>query len=127
LYLEANASNALSSALSLEIKDDIKIEYGLLERANLLWKALEQIFGSSDDKRSSSTNIPENVSSSLIHIDQNQEEQSSVQKEKVKSVSLGKPDCPILTEQKLPWLKKKIALYQVPTITMMMNMILKSI
>jgi hypothetical protein len=36
LYLEAHASNALSSALSTEIKDKIKIEYGLLERANLL-------------------------------------------------------------------------------------------
>jgi hypothetical protein len=36
LYLKAHASNALSSALSAEIKDDIKMEYGLLERANLL-------------------------------------------------------------------------------------------
>jgi hypothetical protein len=50
------------------------------------------MFGSSDDKRSSSTNILENVSSSSIHIDQDQEEQSSVQKEKVKYVSLGKLD-----------------------------------
>jgi hypothetical protein len=65
----------------------------LLERANLLLKALEQICGSSDDKRSSSTNILENVSSSSIHIDQDQEEQLSVQKEKVKFVSLEKPDC----------------------------------
>jgi hypothetical protein len=45
IYLKAHASNTLSSALSVEIKDDIKIEYGLLERANLLWKALEQMFG----------------------------------------------------------------------------------
>jgi hypothetical protein len=67
----------------------------LLERANLLWKPLEQMFGSSDDKRSSSTNIPENVSPSLIYIDQDQKEQSSGQKEKVKSVSLRKLDCPI--------------------------------
>jgi hypothetical protein len=67
------------------------MEYGLLERANLLWKVLEQIFGSSNDKKSSS-NVPENISSSSIHIDQDQEEQSSVQKENVKSVSLGKPD-----------------------------------
>jgi hypothetical protein len=94
LYLEAHASNALSSALSAEIKDMIEIEYGLLERANLLWKVLDQMFGWSNDKRSS-PNIPENVSSSSIHIDQDQEEQSSVQKEKVKSVSLGKQDGPI--------------------------------
>jgi hypothetical protein len=40
-------------------------------------------------------NIPENVSLSIIHIDQDQEEQSRVQKEKVRSVSLGKPDCPV--------------------------------
>jgi hypothetical protein len=78
--------------LRAEIKEEIEMEYGLLERANLLWKALEQMFGSSDDKRSSSTNILENVSSSSIHIDQDQEEQSSVQKEKVKYVSLGKLD-----------------------------------
>jgi hypothetical protein len=95
LYLEVHAYNVLSSALRAEIKEEIEIECGLLERANLLWKALDQTFGSSDDKRSSSTNIPENVSSSSIHIDQDQEEQSSVQKEKVKSVSLGKPDCPV--------------------------------
>jgi hypothetical protein len=50
------------------------------------------MFDSSNDKRSSSINIPEHVSSSSIHIDQDQEEQSSVQKEKVKSVSLGKLD-----------------------------------
>jgi protein-arginine kinase len=36
IYLEAHASNALSSALSIEIKDKIEIKYGLLERANLL-------------------------------------------------------------------------------------------
>jgi hypothetical protein len=41
LYLEAHASNALSSVLSAEIKDEIEIEYGLLERANLLWKVVE--------------------------------------------------------------------------------------
>jgi hypothetical protein len=41
LYLKAHASNALSSALSVEIKDDIEIEYAWLERANLLWKVLE--------------------------------------------------------------------------------------
>jgi hypothetical protein len=36
LYLKAHASNALSSALSAEIKDGIEMEYGLLEKANLL-------------------------------------------------------------------------------------------
>jgi hypothetical protein len=78
LYLEAHASNVLSSALSAEIKDNIEMEYGLLERATLLWKALEQMFGSSNDKRSSSTSIPESISSSSINIDQDQEEQLSV-------------------------------------------------
>jgi hypothetical protein len=36
IYLKTHASNALSSVLCVEIKDDIKIEYGLLERVNLL-------------------------------------------------------------------------------------------
>jgi hypothetical protein len=36
LYLKAYASNALSSVLSVEIKDNIEMKYGLLERANLL-------------------------------------------------------------------------------------------
>jgi hypothetical protein len=83
----------------------IKIEYGLLERTNLLWKAFEQIYGSSNDKRSSSTYVPENTSSSSMHIDQDQGEQSSVKKEKIKSASLGKLDglvsqtgCSILTQ-----------------------------
>jgi hypothetical protein len=90
LYLKAHASNALSSVLSVEIKDNIKMEYGLLERANLLWKTLEQMFDSSNNKRSSLTSILENVSSSSIHIYQDQEEQSSIQKEKVKSTNPGK-------------------------------------
>jgi hypothetical protein len=50
------------------------------------------MFGLSNDKRSSLTNIPESVSSLSINIDQDQEKQSSVQKEKVKSTSLRKPD-----------------------------------
>jgi hypothetical protein len=95
IYLEVHASNALSSALSAEIKDNIEIEHGLLERANLLWKIFEKIFGSSNDKISSSTNILENIPSSYIHIDQDQEEQLIDQKEKVKSVSLGKLDGPV--------------------------------
>jgi hypothetical protein len=36
LYLKAHASNALSSALSAKIKDEIEMEYGSLERANIL-------------------------------------------------------------------------------------------
>jgi hypothetical protein len=94
LYLEAHTSNALSSVLSAEIKDDIKMEYGLLERANLLWKALEQMYDSRNDKRSLS-NVLENISTSSIHTDQDQEKESSVQREEVKSVSLGKLVCPI--------------------------------
>jgi hypothetical protein len=34
LYLKAHASNVLSSALSAEIKDEIKMEYGFLERTS---------------------------------------------------------------------------------------------
>jgi hypothetical protein len=52
------------------------------------------MFGSSNDKRSSSISISENISSSSIHIDQDQEEQLSIQKE-VKSASLKKLDVPI--------------------------------
>jgi hypothetical protein len=36
LYLEAHASNGLSSALSAEIKDEIEIEYGWPKKINLL-------------------------------------------------------------------------------------------
>jgi hypothetical protein len=36
IYLEDHASNALSSALSAKIKDEIEMEFGWLERANLL-------------------------------------------------------------------------------------------
>jgi hypothetical protein len=66
----------------------------LLERANLFWKVLEQIFGSNNDKRSSS-NILEKTPSSSILFDQDQEEQSSVQKEELRSTGLGKPDGPV--------------------------------
>jgi hypothetical protein len=55
LYLKVHASNALSSDLSAEIKDEIEMEYGWLERANLLWKVLEQMYGSSNSKKSSSS------------------------------------------------------------------------
>jgi hypothetical protein len=50
------------------------------------------MFVSSNNKRSSSTNVLESISSTSIDVDQDQEEQLSVQKEKVKSVSLEKLD-----------------------------------
>jgi hypothetical protein len=40
-HKQAYASSGLSSALSVEIKDEIKIKYGCPERANLLRKVLE--------------------------------------------------------------------------------------
>jgi hypothetical protein len=94
LYLEAYASNALSSALSIEIKNEIKMEYGWPKRANLLWKVLEQIYGSSNSKKSSSSAMKNILSSSTLY-DQSQEGQSSYQKEEAKSTSLGKPDYPV--------------------------------
>jgi hypothetical protein len=94
LYLKAHASNDLSSALSAEIKDKIKMEYGWLESANLLWKVLEQMYGSSNSKKLSSSAL-RNISSSTTLFDQSQEGQSSFQKEEAKSTSLGKLDCPI--------------------------------
>jgi hypothetical protein len=36
LYLKVHTSNGLSSALSVEIKDEIEMEYGWPERANPL-------------------------------------------------------------------------------------------
>jgi hypothetical protein len=80
LYLEAHASNALSCALSAEVEDMIEMEYGLLESANILCKMLEQICDSSNDKRSPSINVPKNISSSSMHINQDQGEQSRAQK-----------------------------------------------
>jgi hypothetical protein len=53
------------------------------------------MFGSSNDNKSLLTSIPESISSSSINIDQDQEEQLSVQKENVKYVNLGKSDGPI--------------------------------
>jgi hypothetical protein len=94
LYLEAHASNGLSSALSAEIKNEVKMEYGWPERVNLLWKVLEQMYGSSNSKKSSSS-APENISLSSTLFDRSQEGQSSSQKEEAKYVVLGKPDCSI--------------------------------
>jgi hypothetical protein len=107
LYLEAHTSKALSSDLSAEVKDMIEMELDLLESANRLGKALEQMYSSSNEKRSPSIYVLKNISSSSMHIDKDQEEQLSVQKEKIKSASLGKPDgqfpkpeYPVLAEQK---------------------------
>jgi hypothetical protein len=91
LYLEVHAFNALSSILSAEVKDMIEMEYGFPESANLLWKALEEIYGSSNIEKSFMKIASENISSSIEPVDQEQEEQS----EKVKSASLGKPDDPV--------------------------------
>jgi hypothetical protein len=55
---------------------------------------LEQIYGSSNSQRSSSS-VPENISSSSINIDQGQEEQSRTQEGKGRVYQSGKPDCPI--------------------------------
>jgi hypothetical protein len=63
--------------LSAEVEAIIEMEYGLLESANILLKALQQMYGSSNDKKSSSTNVPENISLSSMNIDQDLEEQSS--------------------------------------------------
>jgi hypothetical protein len=94
LYLKDHASNDLSSALSVEIKNEVEMEYGWAKRANLLWKVLEQMYGSSNSKKSSSS-APENISSSSTLFGQSQEGQSSSQKEEVKSVYLGKSDYPV--------------------------------
>jgi hypothetical protein len=80
--------------LSAEIKGKIEMEYGWFEKTNFLWKVLEEMFGSSNDKKSSS-NILEKISSSSTLFDQSQEGQSSSQKEEAKSASLGKLDCPV--------------------------------
>jgi hypothetical protein len=90
LYLEAHASNALSSALSTEIKNEVEMEYGWPERANLLWKVLGLMYGSNNSKKSSSSAM-KNISSSSTFYDMSQEGQSSSQKEEAKSARLGKP------------------------------------
>jgi hypothetical protein len=94
LYLKTHASNVLSGTLSAEIKNEVEMEYGWPKRANLLWKMLEQMYGSSNSKKSSSSAL-KNISSSSTLFDQSQEGQSNFQKEEAKSASLGKPDCPV--------------------------------
>jgi hypothetical protein len=56
--------------LSAQVEEMVKMEYGLLESANLLWKAVEQIYGSSIEERSSSTIALESISSLIMHMDQ---------------------------------------------------------
>jgi hypothetical protein len=55
---------------------------------------LEQMYDSSNSKKSSPS-APKNISSSSTLFNQSQEGQSSSQKEKAKSASLGKPDSSI--------------------------------
>jgi hypothetical protein len=55
--------------LSAEIKDEIEMEYGWLKIANLLWKVLEQMYGSSNSKKSSPS-ASEIISSSSTLFDQ---------------------------------------------------------
>jgi hypothetical protein len=55
---------------------------------------LEQMYGSSNSKKSSSSDS-ENILSPYTHFDQEQEEQSSVQKEELNSASLRKLDSPV--------------------------------
>jgi hypothetical protein len=62
LYLKVHTSNDLSSALSAEIKNKVEIEYAWPERANPLWKVLEQMYDSNNSKKLSS-NAMKNISS----------------------------------------------------------------
>jgi hypothetical protein len=78
------------------------------------------MYDSSNSKKLSSS-APENISLSSTHFDQDQEEQSSVQKEELNSISLGKLDGSVLVEQKMTCLKMMIALCQVLTSMMMMT------
>jgi hypothetical protein len=94
LYLKAYTYNVLSSVLSTEIKNEVEMEYGWPKRANFLWNVLEQMYGSSNSKKSSSS-ATKNISSSSTLYDQSQEGKSSSQKEEAKSVSLGKSDCSV--------------------------------
>jgi hypothetical protein len=55
---------------------------------------LEQMYGSSNSKKSLSSAM-KNISSSSTFYDQIQEGQSSSLKEEAKSTSVGKPDCPV--------------------------------
>ena len=76
LYLEAHAFNALSSALSVEVEDVILKKYGHLKGAHLIWNALEEMYGSSNNEKSLLECELENISSSASSNEQQQDEQS---------------------------------------------------
>jgi hypothetical protein len=86
IYLEAHASNILSSVLSAKIKEEIKMKYGLVEKANVWLKRWQEII-LNKYSRQCLIIINTHWSRSRRAI--------SVQKENVKFVSLGKPNCPI--------------------------------
>jgi hypothetical protein len=71
------------------VEDMAEMEYNFLESANTLWKALEQTYGLSNGEKLSSKIEPEKISSSSMHIEQDQAMQSYIQDEKVKPVNLG--------------------------------------
>jgi hypothetical protein len=86
---------------------------------------LELIYDSRNSKKSSSS-APENISSSSTYFDQDQE-QLSVQKEKVKYVSMGKPNYPVFQigvsgfdRMETSLVEEKDCPCQVSTTTMMM-------
>jgi hypothetical protein len=126
IYLEAQASNALSGALSTEIKNEVKMEYGWPERVNLLWKVLEQMYGSSNSKKLSSSAM-KNISSSSTLYDLSQEGQNLPIWED-QTVRFPKPEGSVLIEQKISYLKKMITLHQVLMMMMaqMMSMMNKN-
>jgi hypothetical protein len=95
LYLKAHAFKALSSGLSAEVEDMIGIESSFLENANLLSKALKEIYGSNNIGKSSMKIASTNISVSKEHIDQEQVVQSKIQEEEAKSTNLRKSDSPI--------------------------------
>jgi hypothetical protein len=104
LYLESHASNTLSSDLTAEIKDEIEIEYDWFERANLLWNVLEQMYDSSNSKKSSLIAL-KNISSSSTLFYQSQKGNQVLKKKKQNlsvwenwTVRFSKPDYPILAE-----------------------------
>jgi hypothetical protein len=90
--------------LTAEIKDEIKIEYGWLERANLRWKVLEQMYGSSNSKISSLIALKNILSSSTLFY-QSQKGNQVLKKKKQNlsvwenwTVRFSKPDYPVLAE-----------------------------
>jgi hypothetical protein len=97
---------------------------------------LEQMYGSSNSKKSSSS-APENILSLSTLFDQSQEGQLCYKKKKQNlsvwenwTVHFPKLEGPVLAEQKMSYLKKMIALHQVLTsmmmITQMMSMMNKN-